>query len=196
MNRILTRYYITLHAFSRNIDFKIKKTGPKNQKKSEQISRFSSFRLGPLYSTGIKIGSKWPQHVLKHAEMQSETRGVQGFRSQCGQIFGWIRNFSAPFGVKSRGLRFLLFTLHLFVLPVFIFPELISLNSTALCIPSMKQLIFLKKSNYFTLKKLANASFVMELYLNEKRTKMEMKFKHCRKRIQLKCGTFRSVKKT
>ena len=44
-----------------------------------QIFRFSSFRLWPFYPTGINIGSKRPQHVLKHAEMQSETRRVQSF---------------------------------------------------------------------------------------------------------------------
>ena len=39
-------------------------------------------RLWPLYPTGIKIGSKRPLHVLKHAEMQSEARGVQSFSAK------------------------------------------------------------------------------------------------------------------
>ena len=39
--------------------------------------QFSSFRLCTLCLTGIKIGSKW--HLFKHAEMQSETQGVQSF---------------------------------------------------------------------------------------------------------------------
>ena len=49
-------------------------------KKSAQIFRFFfSFRLWPPYLIDIKIVSMWPQHALKHAEMQSETRGVQSF---------------------------------------------------------------------------------------------------------------------
>ena len=38
---------------------KIKKTGPKNQKNSAQISFFFSFNLWPFYPTkiGVKIGS-------------------------------------------------------------------------------------------------------------------------------------------
>ena len=39
--------------------------------------RFSSFRLWPFYPTGVNIGSNRPQHVLKHAEKQPETRRVQ-----------------------------------------------------------------------------------------------------------------------
>ena len=53
-----------------------------------QIFRFPSFRLCPFYPTGINIGSKRPQHVLKHVEKQAETRRVQSFgevRSQCGE---------------------------------------------------------------------------------------------------------------
>ena len=45
--------------------------GQKNRKKIQR--RFS-------VSTGIKIGSKRPYHILKHAGMQSETRGVQSFK--------------------------------------------------------------------------------------------------------------------
>ena len=61
-----------------------KKTGPNNQKNSAQIFRFLIFRLWPLYPTSIKIGSKWPKYVLKHSEMQSETRGVQSFVAKSG----------------------------------------------------------------------------------------------------------------
>ena len=52
-----------------------------------QFFRFSSFRLWPFYPTGINIGSKWPQHVSKHAEKQSETRRVQNFGAKklCAQ---------------------------------------------------------------------------------------------------------------
>ena len=49
-----------------------------------QIFRFPSFRLCPFYPTGINIGSKRPQHVLKHVEKQAETRGVQSFGSKFG----------------------------------------------------------------------------------------------------------------
>ena len=42
-----------------------------------QIFRFPSFRLCPFYPTGINIGSKRPQHVLKHAEKQAEIQRVQ-----------------------------------------------------------------------------------------------------------------------
>ena len=47
---------------------------------------FSSFRLWPLYPTDIKIGSKCPQHVLKHAQMQSETRGMKSFGAMSGAL--------------------------------------------------------------------------------------------------------------
>ena len=46
--------------------------------------RFSSFRLWPLYPTDVNIGSNRPQHVLKHAEKQSETRRVQRFGAKSG----------------------------------------------------------------------------------------------------------------
>ena len=88
LDQIFRRYYIiALHAFSRNIGMlspKSRKRDQKIKKNSAQIFRFSSFRLWPFYPTGIKIGSKWPQHVLKHAEMQSETRGVQSFGAKSG----------------------------------------------------------------------------------------------------------------
>ena len=53
-----------------------------NQKNSEQIFRFSSFRLWPLYPAWVKMALA----CFKHAEMQSGTRGVQIFRGK----------FSAP----------------------------------------------------------------------------------------------------
>ena len=46
--------------------------------------RFYSFRLWPFYPTGINIGSNRPQHVLKQAEKQSETRRVQSFGAKSG----------------------------------------------------------------------------------------------------------------
>ena len=49
-----------------------------------QIFRFPSFRLCPFYPTGINIGSKRPQHVLKHVEKQAETRRVQSFGAKFG----------------------------------------------------------------------------------------------------------------
>ena len=49
-----------------------------------QTSSFSGFRLWSLYPTGIKVELKWLYHVLKHAEIQSETRGVQGFGAKFG----------------------------------------------------------------------------------------------------------------
>ena len=49
-----------------------------------QIFRFPSFRLCPFYPTGINIGSKRPQHVLKHVEKQAETQGVQSFGAKFG----------------------------------------------------------------------------------------------------------------
>ena len=49
-----------------------------------QIFRFPSFRLCPFYRTGINIGSNRPQHVLKHAEKQAETRRVQSFGAKFG----------------------------------------------------------------------------------------------------------------
>ena len=56
------------------------KSRKRDQKiKKHQIFRFFSFRLWPLYPTGINIGSKRPQLLLKHAEKQSETRCVQSF---------------------------------------------------------------------------------------------------------------------
>ena len=53
-----------------------------------QIFRFPSFRLCPFYPTGINIGSKRPQHVLKHAEKQAETRRVQSFGAKFGASAG------------------------------------------------------------------------------------------------------------
>ena len=49
-----------------------------------QIFRFSSFRLWSFYPTGINIGSKRPQLLLKHAEKQSGTRRVQSFGAKSG----------------------------------------------------------------------------------------------------------------
>ena len=42
------------------------------------------FRLWRFYHTGINIGSKRPQHALKHAEKQSERRSVQNFGAKSG----------------------------------------------------------------------------------------------------------------
>ena len=73
-----------------------------------QIFRFSSFRF---YLTGINIVSKRPQHVLKHAEKQSETRRVQSFSAKSGgssslkfkhPLIGWIRNFPGQLKVKRN----------------------------------------------------------------------------------------------
>ena len=49
-----------------------------------QIFRFPTFCLCLFYPTGINIGSKRPQHVLKHAEKQAETRRVQSFGANFG----------------------------------------------------------------------------------------------------------------
>ena len=49
-----------------------------------QIFRFPSFRLWPFSPTGINIGSKRPQLLLKHADKQSETRRVQSFGAKSG----------------------------------------------------------------------------------------------------------------
>ena len=48
-----------------------------------QIFPFS-FVPPPFYPTGINIGSKRPQHVLKHVEKQAETRRVQSFGAKSG----------------------------------------------------------------------------------------------------------------
>ena len=56
---------------------KSKETGQKNQEKTEREFSVFRFLVSPLYPTGNKIGSKWLEHVLKHAELQSQTRGVQ-----------------------------------------------------------------------------------------------------------------------
>ena len=45
---------------------------------------FSGSRLWPIHPTGINIGQSGPQHVLKHAEKQSETRRVQSFGAKSG----------------------------------------------------------------------------------------------------------------
>ena len=47
-----------------------------------QFSQYS------FIATGIDIGSKRPQHVLKHAEMQTETLGVQSFGAKSGASAG------------------------------------------------------------------------------------------------------------
>ena len=57
---------------------------PKNQKKSSADFPFSIFGFWPFYPTGINIGSKRPQLLLKHAEKQSETRRVQSFGAKSG----------------------------------------------------------------------------------------------------------------
>ena len=62
-----------------------------------QIFCFPSFGLWPFYRTGINIGSKRPQPLLKHAEKQSETRRVQSFGAKSGA--------SAAKSHASGGLR-------------------------------------------------------------------------------------------
>ena len=75
-----------MHAFSRKIDL-----SPKSRRQDQKSKKFSanfpflSFRLWPPYPTGIKVGSKWPWQVFKHAEMQAGTRGVQSFSAKCGE---------------------------------------------------------------------------------------------------------------
>ena len=79
--------------------------------------------MWPLYPTGDKNGSKKPQHVLKHAEMQSERQCVQSFGAKSGasaatlfvgleyfgrycglkfkhQIFGWFPKIEPPVRVE------------------------------------------------------------------------------------------------
>ena len=58
------------------------------------------FRLWPLYPAGVKIESKWHQYVLKHAEMQSETPGVQSFAAKFGA--------SMKVAYNLKGLLFIL----------------------------------------------------------------------------------------
>ena len=62
---------------SRKWDRKIKKS-------LAQLFSFSRFRLWPFYPTGINIGSKQPQHILKQDEKQSEIRRVQSFGAMSG----------------------------------------------------------------------------------------------------------------
>ena len=88
--------YRALHTFPRNIDL----MSPKSRKRdkiflmSAQIFRFSRFCLWPFDPTGIKIGSTWPQHVFKHAEMQRDTRRAKFWRSQCGEACLKIESIS------------------------------------------------------------------------------------------------------
>ena len=68
---------------------KSRKWDQKNRKNLSAAFRFSSFPLWTFYPTGINIGSKRPQHVLKHAKKQSETRRVQSFGAKSGaSVFG------------------------------------------------------------------------------------------------------------
>ena len=81
--------------------------GPKNQKKIEcGFSVFPVFVqcLWPFYPTGINIGSKRPQHVLKHAEKQSETRRVQSFGAKFGA--SEAKPSSSKIGLKALMLLF------------------------------------------------------------------------------------------
>ena len=65
---------IVRNGFSRNIDLMSLKSRNRDQKIEKKTEcRFSKFRLWPLYSTGVKVGSQRPWHVLKHTELQSET---------------------------------------------------------------------------------------------------------------------------
>ena len=64
---------------------------PKSRKWDQKIKKLSAdfpffrvFVCGPFYPTGINIGSKRPQLLLKHAEKQSETRRVQSFGAKSG----------------------------------------------------------------------------------------------------------------
>ena len=64
------------------LSLKSRKQGQKI-KKTAQIFDILVFVYGH-YPTDIKIGSKWPLHVLKQAEMQSKTRGVHSFGAKSG----------------------------------------------------------------------------------------------------------------
>ena len=79
-----------------------KKPGQKIQKKLN--AGFQIFRLWPLHSTGIMIGPQWPYHVLKHAEMRSETRGVQDFGATSG-ISASKRHASGRIFAKNQSFR-------------------------------------------------------------------------------------------
>ena len=75
--------------------------GPKNRKKLSAVFPLPSFHLWPFYPTGINISSKRPQHVLKHAKKQSETRRVQSFGAMSGaSVFG------TAFPVAAREIGF------------------------------------------------------------------------------------------
>ena len=83
LNRIFRRYCIALRAFSRNIDMMSSKSRKWDQKIKKISAAFPFFQfsfvalLSHWYQ--INIGAKRPQHVLKRAEMQSETRSQQSF---------------------------------------------------------------------------------------------------------------------
>ena len=59
---------------------KSKKMGPKNQKNERSFSVFPVVALLSWYQHWVKAA----QHVLKHAEKQSETRRVQSFGAKSG----------------------------------------------------------------------------------------------------------------
>ena len=59
----------------------IKTLGPKIGKKRSADFRFFLFLCGHFIPL---VGSQRPQHVLQHTELQSETRGMQGFDTTSG----------------------------------------------------------------------------------------------------------------
>ena len=58
LNKIFRRYFIALHKIM-TWCLRNQENGTKKSKNWAHIFRFSSFRLWPLYPTGINIGSKW-----------------------------------------------------------------------------------------------------------------------------------------
>ena len=81
--------------------------GPKNQKKmSADFPFFQYSFVAPFYPTGINIGTKRPQHVLKHAERQSETRRVQMFGAKSGAIASGPQPSSLKIDLKALILLF------------------------------------------------------------------------------------------
>ena len=84
LNKIFRPYCVAFRGFSRNIDMVSSKSGLWDQKKLTAAFRFYQFCWWSFYPTGINIGLERPQHVLKHAEKQSETRRAQSFGAKSG----------------------------------------------------------------------------------------------------------------
>ena len=113
LHKIFRRHCIALHTFSRIVHLM---SSPKSRERDQKIFKILSakfpfflfFFVLSLYPSGIKNGSKWTLHVLlKHPEMELQTRGLQNFGAKSKDSRGLsAKNMPSSSKTKLKDLIF------------------------------------------------------------------------------------------